>query len=200
MAESGGCSGCQSGCSGGCSGSCSGSCSGGCYGGCKGTCSGKCTGSCQTECENVCANACQTICQNGGQTVATNKNTDAFYWSSTIEQGKTILISAIEWNDLATKTENNASYCTNENCSIIRVQPKDPITDRVFNSMKNGISKLNTVNIADKKKDIDLIEAEDFLVLNSKMNSAQLIDNSCCQLGEYCVQHCNQSSGTQVGH
>lgn len=199
MSEGGdGCTGCEGNCSGSCSGGCKGSCSGSCKGGCKGSCKGECTGSCQTDCENECANACQTICQNGGQTIGTNNNTFPFTWTSDIDKGLTILITATEWNDFATKIEKNAPFC-GATCNVVRVSQNNPIYASDFNSLKDNVNKLNPTGISDKISKQSIIEAQDFLILSSKMNEATIKNVTCCELGEYCVEHCNESSGPQYG-
>lgn len=190
---------CSSSCAGTCVGDCKGTCTGHCSGGCKGGCKGECTGSCQTSCEDTCSNACQTRCENGGQTVSSYNKTFPFYWNSEIEEDKTILITAKEWNDFAKKIINNASYCGKSSPNIELVEQNKPITASAFNSLKNGVNRLNQTNINDKIANQSLIEAKDFLTLASKMNSATVSNIECCELGEYCVQHCNQSSGKQVG-
>ena len=40
------------------------------------------------------------------------------------------------------------------------------------------------------------LEPEDFTKLATTLNGATINDKSCCELSEYCVEHCNDSVGS----
>lgn len=211
MACESGCTGsctgtCAGSCSGGCRGSCKNSCSGKCKGYCKGTCKGLCVGSCQTSCENKCANACQLQCENG-QTIESNsvRNNLKFNWSTNICQKEIISIKAVDWNQLGKNiiAASDDDICGGT-CENIKnsVQSKDIITAEIYNSY---ITALVSVASASSLTPVQggprgtIITSTRFKELSDALNSAPLKNITCCQLGEYCVQHCNNSRGRQSG-
>lgn len=138
----------------------------------------------ECSCESSCSPACQYRCENGGQTVATYNNTSSFNWRSLVAEDETIYISAEEWNDFAQIIERNAPYTYAGSCSIDEVNSGDLISASVFNELKNSIEAMNATGIVDKRSKIDLIKASDFLTLTEKMNSAPIVNISCCELGQ----------------
>lgn len=204
----GSCSGSCQGCSGSCTGTCSGTCTGKCTGTCSTTCTGNCAGTCTGGCESYCM-VCQSYCQYS-QTYSKNNGSNkpngagqTFTWSSTVDENKTILISATDWNKLAGYVENAAKVCNGGTSgSVTRVSSKDPITANIFNSMSQCLSSITNALVHDKTKTANksIIYASDFLALQNGYNNAQLSSsapngeypspgkaNSCCQKGQACM-------------
>lgn len=213
------CSGYCSGCGGACSRSCthacdkvcadtcSASCKDGCKNSCDGCdtgCSGECWKTCQTECEDECAKGCQYRCE-AGQTISSNPKTQhlTFNWSTTLCSGQYVNIKATDWNTLGTNIKSAVSFCGGVATNAKNdVDPNDYITGDIYNSY---ITALNSVAGLTNTKDAlatvshgpngKYLEPEDFTKLATTLNDATINDKSCCELSEYCVEHCNESQG-----
>lgn len=201
--------GCKGTCSGGCSGSCSGSCSGGCYGSCKTSCSGTCVGDCKGNCAATCRGGCETYCANDCQTYCQYQQTYSknhgknnpggkiFTWDTVVKQGKTIFLTAVEWNRLAKYIEDASKYCSTSPVSVTRVSQKDPIYASYYNSMNNGVNKIGSSGELNKVKDKDLITESNIDALRKGYNNALIrsglpsnpsgAPNTCCQLKQSCM-------------
>lgn len=217
---------CESGCASTCKGSCSGSCSGGCSGTCKGTCTGTCSTTCTGNCAKTCIGGCETYCANDCQTYCQSQQTyskntgknnpggKVFTWDTTVSSGKTIYLTATEWNRLAGYIEEAAKYCSTSSVSISRVSSKDPIYASYYNSMNNGVNTIGSSGETNKTANIDLITASNIDALRTGYNNAKIISslpsnpsgasNLCCQIGEACMtqaqgrpslQPCTQTPG-----
>ena len=196
---------CEGGCSGSCqvpcSGTCKGSCKTECTGTCVGDCSGSCKGTCTDGCETYCANDCQTYCEynqvyskNAGKN---NPGGKIFTWDSNVEEGKTIYLTATEWNRLASYIEAAMKYCATETKKITRVSPEDPIYASYYNSMNTGVNIISSSGEENKKADVDFIKASNINALKDGYNKAKILTTlpvnptgktgACCQLKEACM-------------
>lgn len=202
-----GCGVCGNTCRAVCADSCNNTCRGGCENGCKescngceGSCDGECTKSCQTECEDECAQGCQYRCE-AGQTIKSNPETKhlVFNWSTTLCSGQYVNIKATDWNTLGSNIKSAVSFCGGSATNAKNdVEPNDYITGVIYNSYITALNSvadasLATVAFGPSGK---YLEPEDFTKLASTLNGATINDKFCCELGEYCIEHCNDSVGS----
>ena len=93
-----------------------------------------------------------------------------FVWDYEKVQGQPIVITANEWNRLAGVVEDKCSaagiYVT-----IPRVRTGQQISHSTYNTMKNTIKRIGTIDIADKETG-DLIRASDINALKTAINAA----------------------------
>lgn len=183
------CLGCTGGCDGtcwaGCSNSCYTTCQGNCYGGCKGQCRTTCTG----ECKGFCATICQTFCETE-QTFAENAiGKGTFSWTEDVSSGKTIQITATEWNTLKSYIKAATQYCGGISPTVEDVDSGDFITEEQYNSLADGL------NIPHVVADVTIISADVINKLRDTYNDRLILENlpegggegQCCQKGQTCM-------------
>ncbi len=184
---------CTGNCSGGCKGTCSGTCKGGCNKDCSDACTANCSLTCNTACKGNCCNGCSTgckgKCQTRCQTYCKNQQIysenigSKFSWRKTPTKDNIIEIWAEDWNTLASYVEAAAPYCIENGgtVSITSVNPNNEIYASDFNSLDEGIGKINK-RVGEKTAKIDYLYASDFQGLANNYNSATI----------KCKQTCNQ--------
>lgn len=185
---------CSTNCTGTCSDTCKGTCSGTCKGGCNKncsdactadcsltcntTCKGNCCNGCSTGCKGKCLTRCQTYCQN--QQIYSENIGSKFSWRKTPTEDNIIEIWAEDWNTLASYVEAAGPYCGGA-ISITSVNPNDEIYASDFNSLDEGIGKINK-RVGEKIAKVDYLYASDFQGLANNYNTATI----------KCKQTCNQ--------
>lgn len=184
---------CTGNCSGGCKGTCSGTCKGGCNKDCSDACTANCSLTCNTACKGNCCNGCSTgckgKCQTRCQTYCKNQQIysenigSKFSWRKTPIKDNIIEIWAEDWNTLASYVEAAAPYCIENGgtVSITSVNPNNEIYASDFNSLDEGIGKINK-RVGEKTAKIDYLYASDFQSLANNYNTATI----------KCKQTCNQ--------
>lgn len=182
---------CSTNCTGTCKGTCSGTCRGGCNKQCTDactancsltcntTCKGNCYGGCSTGCKGKCQTKCQTYCQN--QQIYSENIGSKFSWRKTPTKDNIIEIWAEDWNTLASYVEAAGPYCGGGAISITSVNPNEEIYASDFNSLDEGIGKINK-RVGEKTAKIDYLYASDFQGLANNYNTATI----------KCKQICNQ--------
>lgn len=182
---------CTGSCSSGCKGTCSGTCKGGCNKNCSDactadcsltcntTCKGNCCNGCSTGCKGKCQTRCQTYCKN--QQIYSENIGSKFSWRKTPTKDNIIEIWAEDWNTLASYVEAAGPYCGGGAISITSVNPNDEIYASDFNSLDEGIGKINK-RVGEKIAKIDYLYASDFEGLANNYNTATI----------KCKQTCNQ--------
>lgn len=204
-------SGCYNSCTGNCFAGCSTTCYTGCNGGCVGTCTGTCVGVCTGKCENYCENLGQTFCE-VVQTYVQNNNTNElisddarqyaggtpFSWSTNIKSGETIIVKAVDWNNLIDKIRAAYAYCSYSDSfhQADKVSATDIISADIYNDLLSSLALINSSATGEKTSDISIITASSFTNLSSWFNTAQVkpgIPNpdecerkqgGCCQEGQ----------------
>lgn len=94
----------------------------------------------------------------------------AFSWTSNKVTGEPLAISAEEWNRLATYVEKKSVFY-GLSIEVTRVTAGAPISAAIFNEMKNAISQMIGINMADKKPG-NPIKAADINALRTAINQA----------------------------
>ena len=232
----GGCSGCGSGCAstctGGCKGTCKGYCTGTCSTGCTNNCVAACSSTCNSECKGncyktcntscydtckgqckgYCATICQTYCQTK-QTFTENRNIansigkPAFSWSNPTEAGKTIQITASEWNTLKGYIQAATKYCGGTTPSGANAS-SDPKSEHNFISADKYNDLANGLGLTNVKANETLISADLINALKNTYNSRKITNtlpngekpltggkDQCCQKGQTCM-----TSGELLSH
>ena len=96
---------------------------------------------------------------------------DDWYWESTIASGRTINISASEWNDFCDRINEFRDYDGLSSYSFTRVYRGDPIEASIVNEARSAISAISTSgNVPGRVYSGDPIYADIFLDLRDALN------------------------------